>query len=98
VFHRKLINDMEHLARLNIDLDYEPDVPDYDFGGLTPYGSDLAWALWRAWEKHGVMPDAGGYLDQAPEWKRMIETLDAVYGVMVHEIRQEVNARKRDHS
>jgi len=84
-------------VRLTYDPDYEPEVPDYKLSGL-PWPRREAWMLWRAWVEHGVMPTAGGLLDQPPEWRGMIETFQAVYGVVVHEVRREVDARKRNHS
>ncbi len=97
MFHRELIDDVEHLVRLVYDPDYEPEVPDFELSGLH-YPQREGWALWRAWEDHGVMPYAGGYFDQPPEWRRMIETFQAVYGVIVNEVRREVDGRKRNHS
>ncbi len=97
MFQRDLIADIEHLARINIDLDYESPPPDFELSGLH-YPRREAWALWRAWEDHGVMPHAGGYLDQPPEWRQTIETFQAMYGIAVYEVRQEVDARKRNHS
>jgi hypothetical protein len=91
--------DIEHLARLTYDPDYEPPVPDYQFSGLPwMLTQHDAWFVWRAWENHGVMPYAGGLLDQPPEWRKMIETFQAAYGASVDAVKQEVRARKRDGS
>ena len=99
MFQRELIDDVEHLARLTYDPDYEPLVPDFELTGLPWILTKRdAWFVWRAWENHGIMPTAGGLLDQPPEWRELIDTFQAIYGVVADEIRREVHARKRNRS
>lgn len=39
------------------------------------YPLETALALWKAWDDHGIMAVAGGYLDQPRQWTRMIELI-----------------------
>lgn len=40
------------------------------------YPLETALLLWRGWEDHGVLPRAGGILDQPRQWQRLIQTLN----------------------
>lgn len=51
----------------------EDDLPDVVALG---YPLDTALGLWNAWNRFGIMPHGGGYLDQPRKWRRLILLLD----------------------
>lgn len=43
-----------------------------------PFGND-ALLVYSAWQNHGVMPHAGGLLDQPRAFRRLLEIMGALY-------------------
>ena len=59
------------------DLPDLADLPDMPEGvSLHGYSVDTALFLWRGYASHGLLPHAGGLLDQPRRWRRMIAALD----------------------
>lgn len=90
-----MIDEFESLARSVVDPDYSPKEPeDWDLTGfMLPY--EVLVDLYDAWEKHGVMAVAGGFLDQPSQWVYDMKKLKRLYGTKLSEIRAEVAARKK---
>lgn len=42
-----------------------------------PYEFDTALELWVAWRDHGIMPRAGGYLEQPRQWRYTMRVLNS---------------------
>jgi hypothetical protein len=49
---------------------------------------------WRWLRKYGVLPFAGGYFDQPPEWIRSVDILDSMLNVVKDDLWRKEKARR----
>ncbi|MCC7568196.1 MAG: hypothetical protein KO463_01080, partial [Candidatus Methanofastidiosa archaeon] len=54
-------------------------IPDWDFNGFHHGYDDLVYDMYLAYRDHGILMVAGGYLDQPPEFWKIIRTCEALY-------------------
>lgn len=79
--------------RAALDYKYEPpEPPDYDFQGFKQPLSAVH-RQYRDYRDHGIMPFAGGYYDQPPEWRHDMELYELIYNVRAWMVRRELKAR-----
>jgi hypothetical protein len=50
--------------------------------------------MWWAYRQHGILPRAGGYLDQPAAWWDTVRVLNIWYSTIVDEVREEAKEEK----
>lgn len=72
----------------------EPEEPDDLFFTGFPLPYRDAMLAWRAYHSHGVLPFAGGSLDQPAWWWEMVSLMNEMYYVRWYENKAEADAEK----
>ena len=87
--------EIDRAARVQIDPEYiAPEPPDADFQGFKQ-PRHVVYRQYRDYREHGIMPMAGGYNDQPPEWQHDMDWYEIVYSIRAWMIRKEVRERKK---
>jgi len=73
---------MSSFARADLGKD-DDDAPDEFQDWKLHYPLDFALQSWNMLRQHGIMPEPGGLLDQAPDWLADMRTLNARYNAAI---------------
>lgn len=87
----RLIDEIDELVRRDLRLE-EPEEPDDLLFSGFPIDWSSALLAYRAYHEHGVLPFAGGSLEQPAWWWDIVGMIDRIYYIRWWENRAEAEA------